>query len=118
MNYILSIEPFLNQYQKQYQNVLTINQIPPGPLAQRVIRINPPKLSPFGITNYNVADKCIFVIRKEGALIGAQEYATVDEMPQMILYLVANGYTIDHQTTELVQRIPVTNRVVCVFKSG
>jgi len=114
MNYIISVEPYLNQYQKQYQNILVVNDMPSGPLSQRVVRLNPPKLSPFNDSAINRGHQCIYAIRNE-CLTAGYEYATLDDIPQMLLYLVSNGYKIDHDSTKLLQRTPTSKRVICVF---
>jgi hypothetical protein len=114
MNYIISVEPYLNQYQKQYQNILVVNDMPSGPLSQRVVRINPPKLSPFNDSAINRGHQCIYAIRND-CLSAGYEYATLDDIPQMLVYLVSNGYKIDHDTTKLLQRTPMSKRVICVF---
>jgi hypothetical protein len=114
MNYIISVEPYLNQYQKQYQNILVVNDMPSGPLGERVVRINPPKLSPFNDSAINRGHQCIYAIRNE-CLTAGYEYATLDDIPQMLVYLVSNGYKIDHDTTKLLQRTPMSKRVICVF---
>jgi hypothetical protein len=104
----------LNQYQKQYQNILVVNDMPSGPLRERVVRINPPKLSPFNDSAINRGHHCIYAIRNDCVSAG-YEYATLDDIPQMLVYLVSNGYKIDHDTTKLLQRTPMSKRVICVF---
>ena len=41
------LEPILNPYYKTYQNIITLSQIPQGPLDQMVAHINVPRLSEF-----------------------------------------------------------------------
>lgn len=115
MSYILSVEPYLNQYQKQYQNILVINQMPTGPLAERTVRINPPKLSPFteSSTSHHCG-QCIYAIR-HNCPSAHHEYATLEDVPETLIYLVSNGYKIDHDTTRLLQRTPMAKRIICVF---
>ena len=45
--FVLYLEPLLNNYYQSYQNVITLNTLPPGPLAEMVVQIDMPKLSPF-----------------------------------------------------------------------
>jgi len=45
--FVLYLEPLLNTYYKSYQNVITLNCLPSGPLADMVVQIDMPKLSPF-----------------------------------------------------------------------
>ncbi len=110
MKYIICSQPFLNQHTKQYQNILVVNDITPGPLSQRIVRINPPKLSPF---NYS-ASHCIYAIRNETN----GDYITINDFPEFSLYLVSNGYIIDYDMTKLLQNTISENRVLCVFSGG
>ena len=107
MKYIIYSQPFLNQHTKQYQNILVVNEITPGPLSQRIVRINPPKLSSF---NY-LSSKCIYAIRNSENC----DYMTVNDFPEFSLYLVSNGYIIDYDMTKLLQNTITENRVMCVF---
>jgi len=107
MKYIISTQPYLNQYTKQYQNILVVNDRTPGPLSQRIVRINPPKLSPFNTS----LSQCIYAIRNEAN----DDYMTANDFPEFSLYLVSNGYTIDYDMTKLLQNIINENRVLCVF---
>ena len=50
LSYTLSVEPYLNTYSKQYQNIITIDKKPMGPLAQLVSHYNQTKISPFQVT--------------------------------------------------------------------
>ena len=45
--FVLYLEPILNTYFQAYQNVMTISNIPEGPLRPLVYTINAAKLSPF-----------------------------------------------------------------------
>jgi hypothetical protein len=114
MSYILSVEPYLNQYQKQYQNILAINNMPSGPLAERIVHINPPKLSPFTDFNTHRCNQCIYAIRHD-CPSAHNEYATLEDVPDTLNYLVSNGYKIDHDTTRLLQKTPMAKRIICVF---
>jgi hypothetical protein len=40
ISYTLYVEPYLNTYSKQYQNIITIDKKPVGPLAQLVSHYN------------------------------------------------------------------------------
>lgn len=116
MSYILSVEPYLNQYQKQYQNILVINQMPTGPLAERTVRINPPRLSPFNDSTAHRHNQCIYAIRSDHVTTGC-EYAMLNDVAPTLVYLVSNGYKIDHDTTRLLQKTPTEKRVICVFSA-
>jgi len=45
--YTVHLEPFLNTYYKEYQNILTVDRTPGGVISQFVKRVNAPVLSPF-----------------------------------------------------------------------
>ena len=109
MKYIITAQPYLNQHTKQYQNILVVNDRTSGPLSQRIVRINPPKLSPFNSSSS--LSQCIYAIRNEAN----DDYMTVNDFPEFSLYLVSNGYTIDYDMTKLLQNTITENRVLCVF---
>lgn len=110
MKYIVSSQPFLNKQLGQYENILVVNDRIPGPLSQRIVRINPPKLSPF---NYSTTiSSCFYAIRKENS---NAEYMSISDFPELTLYLVTNGYILDYDMTKLLQNTISENRVLCVF---
>ena len=108
----LYLEPYLNQYFKTYQHIITLDSIPMGPISPMVKRITSPNLSPFySVGNYSsnngMNDSCIFAllrypcsnpkysnIKRTDAFMGA------DDIPSIFGFLIANGYTIN---TDLVK---------------
>lgn len=114
LSYVLSIEPYLNTYSKQYQNILTIDKMPMGPLSQMVSRYSSPKLSPFQGSN----DCCKLGILRQG---GNREnyFLTEEDVPGLLGYLTTNGYAIDTSITKVVQKAGImmqNKRMVCVLK--
>ena len=47
MTFTIISQPYLDTYNKNYINILTVNVVPQGPLSQFVRRIQFPQLSPY-----------------------------------------------------------------------
>jgi hypothetical protein len=117
LSYTLSIEPYLNTYTKQYQNIITIDKMPLGPLAQLVSHYSSPHLSPFQRTENNC---CKYAIRRNYHKGACRDdyFLTAEDIPSLLGYLTSNGYSIDSNTTKIVQKagIGFTNKkMVCIF---
>ena len=114
--YTLSIEPYLNTYSKQYQNIITIDKVPAGPLAQMVSHFNSPKLSPFQSTNFPNHNLCKYGIRRNYNTSACREdyFLTADDVPSLLGYLTTNGYTIDTSITKIIHKSNIPKKVVCV----
>jgi len=110
-NFILYLEPILNTYYQTYQNVITLNTMPPGPLADMVTQISITKLSPFQqapILN-NSPYNCTFVLlrypKSSGFSIKNSDYfMTADDIPSVLSYLQDNGYIIDTGITTMLNK--------------
>lgn len=118
-SYTLSIEPYLNTYSKQYQNIITIDKIPLGPLSQLVSHFNQTKISPFQVSNTE-NNCCKYAIRRHYGTGACREdyFLTAEDVPSLLTYLNANGYSIDSNTTKIVQKagIGFTNKkMICIF---
>jgi hypothetical protein len=107
--FVLYLEPILNPYLKSYQNIITLDRMPDGPLADMVTIISLPKLSSFqeagnGFGNFR---NCTHVLlrynkssyayswKKTDNLMGA------DDIPSVLGYLRANGYVIETDLTKM-----------------
>lgn len=114
-SYTLSLEPYLNTYSKQYQTIITIDKMPLGPLSQLVSHYISPKLSPFQRVENNHC--CKYAIRRNysGKAIRDDYFLTTEDMPSLLSYLNANGYTIDANTTKIVQKTGTNKNMVCIF---
>jgi len=117
--FVLYLEPILNPYYKAYQNVITLDRMPDGPLAELVTIVNLPKLSPFqeaGVfssPNFGraVGGSCVHVLmRYKNTNIGTTQgfnwkttdaFMCADDIPSVFGYLKANGYKIDTDTTKM-----------------
>lgn len=109
--YTLSIEPYLNTHTKQYQNIIVIDNVPNGPLQKFVTRYMPQKLSPFYDVNETVHCKYAIIARQN------KDFVTDAELPALLSFLNSNGYTVDSQTTKVVQKSNITHKknFVCIF---
>ena len=133
------LEPILNTYYKTYQNIITFNDMPKGPIARMVKPINPPKLSPFQsfspfaapLYGRQPGSGCVYALhRYPNGYAGnknTQQYMGVEDIPSVFGYLRNNGYTINTDYTEMIQRSHVPmggvsetrlsgNRImICIF---
>jgi len=114
LSYTLSVEPYLNTYSKQYQNIITIDKKPMGPLAQLVSHYNQTKISPFQVTENSC---CKYAIRRHYGLGACREdyFLTTEDVPSLLSYLTANGYSIDSATTKIVQKANTNKKMICIF---
>jgi len=114
LSYTLSVEPYLNTYSKQYQNIITIDKKPMGPLAQLVSHYNQAKISPFQLTENSC---CKYAIRRHYGLGACREdyFLTTEDVPSLLSYLTANGYSIDSATTKIVQKANTNKKMICIF---
>jgi len=115
------LEPILNTYYKTYQNIITFNHMPKGPIARMVKPINPPKLSPFQsfspfaapLYGRQPGSGCVYALHRypngNTGVKNTQQYMGVEDIPAIFGYLRDNGYTLNADYTEMVQRsgIPI-----------
>ncbi len=98
-------QPYLDKYNQCYKNIVTINLIPQGPLAQIIRKVQFPPLSEFkqpgpcsrikncGFALVSLNDDCC---AKNGSNL-----MVVDEIPNLVSFLLTNGYTIDTSLTKM-----------------
>lgn len=112
--YTLTIEPYLNTVSKQYENIIVIDKMPLGPLGQLVSRFRAPRLSPFIYDNYDDSD-CKFAIRRN--FCKDNNFLNANDVPSLLAYLSANGYSINSEITKIVQKTTYNKKksFVCVF---
>lgn len=101
------LEPILDPNTNEYMDVLTVSEIPEGPLGQRVRHMRTNDLSEFKprISQTN----CKYILMDEDQ----RTYMTI---PQMFSFMRKNGYTIDMGLTKLYKAS--TPNCVCVFFSA
>lgn len=126
---VLYLEPVLNSYFKSYQNILTVSAMPSGPLKNMVSRIKFPKLSEFSSPFSPASIECgTYVLGRYTSSINmtnSDAFMYADDIPSVLSYLVANGYTIDTSLTTMLQKSEVriggnngysgNRRMVCMF---
>ena len=105
--YSLFYQPYLDSYQQCYKNIITINLFPNGPLQKLVKKIHFNKLSCFqeSSNSCNKIENCGYALVSPYNLCSL---LTVDDIPDLFSYLLSNGYTIDYQTTKLLQKNNMT----------
>ena len=102
--FTITSQPYYDQYNQCYKNILMVNVEPQGPLRRLVRRIKLPKLSPFQVEGTcNQIQKC-------GLAIQGLNYScnnnlmTPNEMPDLITFLFSNGYQIETQLTNMLNQ--------------
>jgi hypothetical protein len=100
-------QPYLDTYNQCYKNIVVVNLMPQGPLAEIVRLMSFPPLSEFKQPGpCSPFKKCGFALMSlgGGCNIGCNLGITpmaVDEVPTLISYLVSNGYTVDTSITKM-----------------
>jgi hypothetical protein len=116
-------QPFLDTYNQCYKNIVTINLIPQGPLAQIVRRVQFPPLSPFKQPGpCSRINNCGLAL---AALNGScnkncSNLMVVDEIPDLMSYLLSNNYTINTSITKMLNTSDIrfqtenANKLICL----
>jgi hypothetical protein len=112
-SYVLYLEPFLNSYYKEYQNIITIDKVPVGPLLPFVKHVNQPKLSPFYTVNpMDPIENCTFAVvrysNRGQSLKNSDYFLTEKDVPSLLAFVQTSGYTIDYNMTKLIQRAKIS----------
>lgn len=105
----LFTQPYLDTYNQCYKNIVVLNLPPQGPLGELVRRINFPPLSEFtqiGGGPCNQVKQCGYALLSLGGCNSGcgkkgDDLMVVDEVPDLISYLVTNGYTVDTSITKM-----------------
>ena len=116
----LYLEPMLNSYYKSYQHILTVSNIPPGPLATLVTRVQSPKLSTFQSMSAFSPPPTSRSAYSQTCMLALSRYPTpsaniktpnhfmyAEDIPNVIGYLESNGYKIMADVTNLAYKGPV-----------
>jgi hypothetical protein len=106
MNKTITItsQPFYDEYNQCYKNILTVSGMPYGPLSKLVRKIKFPKLSPF-----QREGPCTPIPKCGLALISMNVYCgcglmTPDDIPELISFLLGNGYQLETQITNMLNQ--------------
>jgi hypothetical protein len=117
----LYLEPVLNNYYKSYQSILTVSNVPDGPISSLIQRTNFPKLSPFQSMSAfslpqisrNIHNQhCTLALSRypvsiNGTVKFADNFMYAADIPNVIGYLEENGYKIMQDITHLAYKGPV-----------
>jgi hypothetical protein len=116
-------QPFLDTYNQCYKNIVTINLLPQGPLAQLVRKVQFPPLSQFKqpgpcsrINNCGLALTTLNNICNKGC----SGFMIVDEVPNLLSFLMSNGYSINTSITKMLNTSDIrfetenANKIICV----
>ena len=97
-------QPYLDTYNQCYKNIVVVNLKPQGPLGDLVRFVKFPPLSEFKQPGpCSPLKDCGFAIMSlDGCNSGCKsDLMVVDEVPNLISYLVSNGYTVDTSITKM-----------------
>ena len=131
MMYSIVGAPFYDERNQCYKKIIRINKMPTGNLTHIVKRIRSPRLSHFdtyggsggnggnggngdccgsGLNGFNPPG--IFAIFNPNH---KNKLLTVDELPDLMTFLVDNGYTIDTSITKMLMKSNVkpSNDLIC-----
>ena len=117
--------PFYDERNQCYKKIIRINKMPTGNLTQIVKRIRSPRLSHFdtygegngygdccgsGSNGFNPS--CIFAVFHPNH---RNKLLTIDELPDLMTFLVDNGYIIDTSITKMLMKSNVkpSNDLIC-----
>lgn len=115
-NYSITLQPYYQYINQSYINILVLNDEPVGPLKSIVKRLNPPRLSEFKTYSYEYNDrckrKCIYALCE---INNNNEFMCLDDIPNLISFLINNGYTVDTSTTKIMQNstVKLSNPIIC-----
>jgi len=126
---ILYLEPILNTYYKEYMNVLTVSDMPAGPLRDLVSRIRSEKLSPFTTCSpFDAGESCKMVLCRyphaKPSMNHVDGFMMAKDIPAVLSYLQSHGYKIDTEMTKIIQRSGVSvgescnsgkRKMICLF---
>ena len=105
-------QPYLDKINQCYMNIITINNMPMGPLKAFVTQIRMPPLSEFKQPSpCSPARQCVLGIRS----MNRCGIITMDELPELMSYLVENNYTINKDVTNILRRSDTQGRETIAF---
>jgi hypothetical protein len=88
-------QPYLDTCLGSYKNIVVTNILPQGPLIKFIRRISFPPLSQF---KDSTCKNCGYAIT---SLSQYNKLMTVDEVPDLISFLLSQGYTVDTSITTM-----------------
>ena len=116
------IETILNQQSKEYENIITLDNIPKGPIEKMISRIRFPSLSIFSDANNRKLNYgCKNVLTRYPN--NSSCYMYEEDIPSVFSYLQSNGYTINTELTKLYKKSfsndntsKNNNRTICIIQ--
>ena len=111
--YTITSQPFYDNINQCYKNIVTIDREPTGPLTQIVKSLHTPWLSPFSQPGPCCpVNNCIKAIYKVN---NASELMSPDDIPALFGFLTQNGYTIDTALTTMMNesQVKMSNKLIC-----
>ena len=120
-------QPYLDTYNQCYKNIVVVNLLPQGPLRDIVRRVNFPPLSEFKQPGPCTPLKlCGYALTSLGGCNmgcgkNGENLMVVDEVPDLISYLVSNGYKVDTSITKMLNTSEIRfdantgNKLICVI---
>jgi hypothetical protein len=109
MSYALSNTTYFDAIDKLYYNIITINCMPTGPLAQLVVPFKNNKVSAYSVNEQQ--PKCGWAFRSP-----RNKLMRVDELPELFAFLFANGYSVDTALTTMLLETNVSNRLIAYVR--
>ena len=103
----ITSQPFYDQYNQCYKNIMMVNLEPQGPLSRLVRRLRLPRLSPFQREGpCNPIQKCGLALQSINTgccnkYNSGCDLMTPNEIPDLISFLQSNGYQIETQITNM-----------------
>ena len=104
---VLYLEPILNTHYQNYMNILTVSNIPAGPLSNMVFPIRVERLSPFQYLPPGSScafPQCTLAVGKytmKPVMNNTDTFMTAEDIPALFSYLEKNGYLIDRSLTHM-----------------
>jgi len=106
--FTITSQPFYDQYNECYKNIIMVNLEPQGPIRKIVRRIKIPKLSPYNNQCYpkcGLALQSLRGINYRGSKINScYNLMTPDEIPDLITFLTGHNYQIETQITNMLNQ--------------
>ena len=113
-SFVLYLEPIYNSFLQTYQNIISLNVMPQGPLGNMVTHCQFPKLSSFQEPNvtFDPMMNCVYVllrfpVSQVGSGYGAFKHSSnlmgADDIPSVFSYLQSQGYKVDTSLTSMLQ---------------
>jgi hypothetical protein len=125
--FTITSQPYYNECLQQYQNILCTNIEPKGPLRHFVRRLRMPNLYRNVYSNRQYRECCLALVNflhiggvypyrsisyTNNQCCGYNELMSPDEIPGLVSFLLANGYQIETQITNVLSRL--TNSQVSI----